>query len=157
MMLSGLDNMSFLIELTGRAGADTLLRPRRFEAPWSGTDYARADAMGPAQPWGVREIEACADWWSLVASDQEPADQRHLWFGGGIAFGRVGTTADVAIDIIVLSDPSAERPSITYASGAVHLGRGDDYDYHTVDTTFEEVRKAHLWWQALAEMTRVTV
>lgn len=146
MLLSGRSNASFLLEHTGNLGPRTFLRPRCTDAALGVRDYASGVPIGPAQAWPAEEVAAAAAWWRSVAMDQEPVHARHVWFGGGVCFGRVTPMegADVAIDVVVLDDPTAPRPSIpTVESGSIPC------TYITVDVTSAEVELAATWWQSL--------
>ncbi|QIK74748.1 hypothetical protein [Nocardioides piscis] len=156
MKLSGLTSMSFLLEPTVTSGGDVLLRPLCREDGFNEPHYAVGEAMGEAFPWTHNEIVAAARWWRDVAANVEPEDERHVWFGGGIAFGRVHphSGADYGIDVLVLSNPDAARPIIDYdydhqGHVAVDDRRDPGGSYVTIDTTAEEVEQAAAWWDAL--------
>ena len=159
-MLSGLGNMSFLLEHLGSYGRLTLLQPRclgkPLGKPGDNQDYSLADAMGGWQPWTPAEIQAAAHWWRNLAAGNEPQDRRHVWFGGGIAFGRVSTRDDFAIDILVMDNPNAQRPAITYDHGQVDVEYMPypSLHYITVDTTADQVHAAAYWWTALSAAHR---
>jgi hypothetical protein len=153
MMLSGLDNMSFILEPTAAPGRDIALRPHYLEDSID-AHWRDAVSMSGEWTWSADEVGAAAKWWRDVANDLEPEDERHVWFGGGVAFGRVHPhrSASHAIDVIVLSSPHAKRTPIEYTtSGQVSVDTHSDpgSDYITIDTNLDEIEKAAAWWEML--------
>lgn len=148
-------NMHLHIKSKVLSDGHVLLQPFYGQTPYYQPGDPMTDSLGGPELWTADEVSAAANWWSDVANNIEPQDARHVRFGGGIAFGRVHPheTADVAIDVIVLADPDAELPDITYD----YDGRGHtsvdvlatDDEYFTVDTTTEEVMRAADWWDDL--------
>ncbi|MBB6627507.1 hypothetical protein H5V45_09245 [Nocardioides sp. KIGAM211] len=154
MILSGLSQATFLLEPTGTIGTRTFLQAR-IAFDWEhGSGYGVGHTVGGPEAWTSQEVEAAAQWWEDVAADRESLDKRHVWFGGGVCFGRVspGPSAEFAIDVIVLPRPDAARPAIIYNDGQVELDVvGMDVDYITVDTSAEQVARAAAWWRAAAQ------
>ena len=153
MILSGLRDTTFSLELTDVTDSAAHLHPRISAPALAGSDYEVWHRIGPPRPWADTDIKAAADWWRAVSENREPVDERHVWFGGGLWLGRVAPLfgADLGIDVIVLDDPNATRPPISYNRGVVGVGDSahTDFTYITVDTTLEQVENAATWWESL--------
>jgi hypothetical protein len=153
MFLSGTTGASFLLECTGKLGRRTFLQPRiapdPLARPW---DYTEGGPVGRAQPWAADEVTASAAWWRDVAMSPEDINGGHIWFGGGVCFGRVTPMAGaaVAIDVVVLERPDAARPVITIDDFTSIEWPSAGLTYITVDTTAAEVAAAAAWWTRLA-------
>jgi hypothetical protein len=152
MMLTGLTSLHFRLDPVVTTTTDLFLKPFRIDQHFGGNDIY---AMSAAGHWTKRNVTAAAAWWRAVANGTEPEDDRHVWFPGGIAFGRVHphNNADYGIDIIVQADHDADSPHIEYdCDGRSHVSvdskTGDSYI--TIDTTAGEVDKAAAWWERLA-------
>lgn len=155
MILSGFRDMSFLLEPTSRHASNVHLQPRITPNVVVGIDYDAGARIGLPCPWTITQVGAAASWWRAVAEGRELMDERHVWFGGGVCFGRVAPKfgADFGIDILVLDDPDGVRPPIDYNRGVVEVGDSahTDFSYVTVDTTAEQVSAAATWWEALLQ------
>lgn len=151
MMLTGTADLDFSLDAVVTTTTDVFLKPFCTSKVYARNDSK--DAMSKAGHWTRRDVLNAATWWRNVANGTEPQDVRHVWFPGGIAFGRVHPHdgADVGIDIIVMNDHDADEPCIDYdIDGRGHVSVDDADLYITIDTTTTTVNKVADWWQRLA-------